>query len=176
MKSYVQVVIKTNGRQLWDGRWRLFAESPLCRVFDTRQTCLCRVLSYAECPALGKGSLCREPDFTECGSRQSLLCWVPDKRHSAKNPTLGKASDSGSVSQYYWIAVGIYGLTGSYRTIVRTATCANHKYCNDTWGHFQANWPLPTFVSCPNRFASKKVDRSYHSIVTTSTTLLTKSI
>jgi hypothetical protein len=34
--------------------------------------------------------------FTECGSRQSLLCRVPDKRHSAKRPTLGKASDSGS--------------------------------------------------------------------------------
>jgi hypothetical protein len=36
------------------------------------------------------------PDFTECGTRQSLLCRVPDKRHSAKKPTLGKASDSGS--------------------------------------------------------------------------------
>jgi hypothetical protein len=33
---------KTNDRQLWDGRWRSFAESPFCRVFDTRQTCLCR--------------------------------------------------------------------------------------------------------------------------------------
>jgi hypothetical protein len=87
---------KTNGRQLWDGCWRLFAESSLCRVFDTRQTCLCRVLSSAECSALGKESLCRELDFTECGSRQSLLCRVLDKRHSAKNPTLGKDSDSGS--------------------------------------------------------------------------------
>jgi hypothetical protein len=65
-------------------------------VFDTWQTRLCRVLSSAECSALGKESLCREPDFTECGSRQSLLCRVPDKRHSAKNPTLGKDSDSGS--------------------------------------------------------------------------------
>jgi hypothetical protein len=34
--------------------------------------------------------------FAECGTRQSLLCRVPDKRHSAKRPTLGKASDSGS--------------------------------------------------------------------------------
>jgi hypothetical protein len=76
---------KTDGRQLWDGQWRPFTESLLCRV-----------LSSAECPALGKGALCREPDFTECGSRQSLLCRVPDKRHSAKNPTLGKDSDSGS--------------------------------------------------------------------------------
>jgi hypothetical protein len=29
-------------------------------------------------------------------SVKSLLCRVPDKRHSAKRPTLGKASDSGS--------------------------------------------------------------------------------
>jgi hypothetical protein len=36
------------------------------------------------------------PNFTECGTRQSLLCRVPDKRHSAKKTTLGKASDSGS--------------------------------------------------------------------------------
>jgi hypothetical protein len=35
--------------------------------------------------------------FAECGSQQSLLCRVPDKRHSAKRPTLGKASDFGSV-------------------------------------------------------------------------------
>jgi hypothetical protein len=51
----------------------------------------------AECSALGKGALCREPNFTECGTQQSLLCRVPDKRHSAKNTTLGKAYDSGSV-------------------------------------------------------------------------------
>jgi hypothetical protein len=67
-----------------------FADRPLCRVFDTRQTCLCRVGSCAECPALGKEARCREPNFTECGSRQSLLCRVPTKgtrqrcRHSAK--------------------------------------------------------------------------------------------
>jgi hypothetical protein len=65
-------------------------------VFDTRQTCLCRVPSYAEYSALDKGALCREPNFTECGTRQSLLCRVPDKRLSAKNITLGKACDSGS--------------------------------------------------------------------------------
>jgi hypothetical protein len=53
-------------------------------VFHTRQKCLCRVVSCAECPALGKEARCREPNFTECGSRQSLLCRVPDKRHSAK--------------------------------------------------------------------------------------------
>jgi hypothetical protein len=73
-------------------------ESCLCRVFDTRQTCRCRVGSCAECPALGKEARCREPNFTECGSRQSQLCRVPDKRHSTKRPTLGKASDSGSAS------------------------------------------------------------------------------
>ena len=51
----------------------------LCRVFSSRQSTVCRV-----------------PNFTECGTRQSFLCRVPDKRHSAKKPTLGKASDSGS--------------------------------------------------------------------------------
>jgi hypothetical protein len=85
--------------------WRLSAlgrpltalcREPLCRVFDTRQTILCRVPPCAECSALGKGTLCRAPNFTECGTRQSLLCRVPDKRHSAKKTTLGKASDSGS--------------------------------------------------------------------------------
>jgi hypothetical protein len=60
---------------------------------------VCRVGSCAECPALDKEALCREPNFTECGSRQSLLCRVPDKRHSAKRPTLGKTSDSGSESK-----------------------------------------------------------------------------
>jgi hypothetical protein len=68
----------------------------VCRVFDTRQTCLCRLWSCAECPALGKSARYREPYFAECGYRQSLLCRVPDKRHSTKSPTLGKASDSDS--------------------------------------------------------------------------------
>jgi hypothetical protein len=53
-------------------------------------------LVFAECPALGKEPRCREYSFTECGTRQSLLCRVPDKRHSAKISTLGKALDSGS--------------------------------------------------------------------------------
>jgi hypothetical protein len=66
--------------------------------------CLCRVTPCAKCPALGKEALCREPNFTECGTRQSLLCRVPDKRHSAKRPTLGKASDSGSA---WWIWISI---------------------------------------------------------------------
>jgi hypothetical protein len=49
----------------------------LCRLFDTRQTCLCRVPSCAECSALGKGAFCREPNFTECDTRQRI-------QHSAK--------------------------------------------------------------------------------------------
>jgi hypothetical protein len=52
--------------------------------------------SCAECSALGKGYLCREPKFTERGTRQSLLCRVPDKKHSAKPPALGKEPNSGS--------------------------------------------------------------------------------
>jgi hypothetical protein len=34
--------------------------------------------------------------FAECGARQSLLCRVPDKNHSAKPPALGKGPNSGS--------------------------------------------------------------------------------
>jgi hypothetical protein len=82
---------------------------PLCRVFDTRQTSLCRVSSCAECPSLGKDPHCRESSFTECGTRQSLLCRVPDKRHSAKIATLGKALDSGSDA---------YNNLWSYRLII----------------------------------------------------------
>jgi hypothetical protein len=62
-----------------------FCRAPPLSSVDTRQTCLCRVGSCAECPALGKEARCREPNFIECSSRQSLLCRVPDKRHSAKS-------------------------------------------------------------------------------------------
>jgi hypothetical protein len=80
---------KTNDRQLWDGRWRPFAESPLCRVFDTRQSFLCRVPFGAECSALGKArfaecltlpSAALGKEFAECptkGTRQR-------SQHSAK--------------------------------------------------------------------------------------------
>jgi hypothetical protein len=66
------------------------AKKPLCRVpiLSSRQnwrpsalgrplTALCRELPLQTCR-------CREPNFTKCGSRQSLLCRVPDKRHSTK--------------------------------------------------------------------------------------------
>jgi hypothetical protein len=91
--------------------------------------CLCRVWSCAECPALGKEARYRDPNFAECGSRQSLLCWVPDKRHSAKNPTLGKALDSSSewngVAPYIicycldwlYIYIYIYSCGGTTRII-----------------------------------------------------------
>jgi hypothetical protein len=82
---------------------------PSATFAECRQTCLCRVGSYVECPALGKEARCREPNFTECGSQQSLLCRVPDKRHSAKRPTLGKASDSGSrPSTSPWAALVLF--------------------------------------------------------------------
>jgi hypothetical protein len=79
-----------------DGRWRPFAERHLCRVFATRQTCLCRVSFCAECPTLGKRARRREQDFAECGSRQRLLCRVPEKKHSTKRLALDKGPDSGS--------------------------------------------------------------------------------
>jgi hypothetical protein len=55
------------------------------------------VLGCAECPTLGKLALYRAQDVAECGTRQSLLCRVPDKKHSAKPPALGKGANSGSV-------------------------------------------------------------------------------
>ena len=65
---------------------------------------------FAECRkmALGKIHLCRVPKktlgktiFTECRKNtwQSHLCRVPDKKHSAKLPALGKVPVSSSV--YY---------------------------------------------------------------------------
>jgi hypothetical protein len=80
---------------------RTAADGPLPRAPFAECLTLGKLV-FAECrpvPSVQhsvKGALCREPNFTECGTRQSLLCRVPDKRHSAKNTTLGKASDSGS--------------------------------------------------------------------------------
>jgi hypothetical protein len=65
-------------------------------VLDARQNSLCRVLGCADCPTLGKPALDRAPDSAECGARQSRLCRVPDKKHSAKPPALDKDPDSGS--------------------------------------------------------------------------------
>jgi hypothetical protein len=56
-----------------------FAESPLCRVFDTRQTCLCRVPPCAESITLSSAAL-GKVFFAECptkGTRQRI-------QHSAK--------------------------------------------------------------------------------------------
>jgi hypothetical protein len=43
-----------------------------------------------------KPALYRAQNFAEGGTRQSLLCRVPDKKHSAKPSALGKGVDSGS--------------------------------------------------------------------------------
>jgi hypothetical protein len=75
---------------------RPFAERHLCWVFASRQSSICRVFLCAECPALGKQAIYRAQDFAECNSRQSLLCRVLDKKHSAKRLALGKGPDSGS--------------------------------------------------------------------------------
>jgi hypothetical protein len=91
---------KTDGRQLWDGRWRPFTESPFVECLTLGK------LVFAECrpvPSVQHSvneALCREHNITECGTRQSFLCRVTDKRHSAKNTTLGKTSDSGSKGKY----------------------------------------------------------------------------
>jgi hypothetical protein len=54
------------------------------RAFDTRQRGVCRVSIYAECPTLDKRGRYLECDFAECGTRQIVLCRVPDKKHSTK--------------------------------------------------------------------------------------------
>jgi hypothetical protein len=102
-------------------RQNLKNKNILCRVSgeDTRQSVLCRVPTLGSRQRLTAVSFGTATDgplpsatFAECfGKRvfvewgpvpsvqhsvKSLLCRVPDKRHSAKRPTLGKASDSGS--------------------------------------------------------------------------------
>jgi hypothetical protein len=57
-----------------------------------RNRWLCRV----------RQSLCRERNFAECGSRQSSLCRVLDKKHSVKSPALSKDPDSGSGHTLCW--------------------------------------------------------------------------
>jgi hypothetical protein len=74
----------------------IFAE---CLGISTRQKSFCRVLGWAECTTLGKPALYRAQNFAEGGTRQSLLCRVPDKKHSAKPSVLGKGVDSGSASR-----------------------------------------------------------------------------
>ena len=85
----------------------LFAE---CCICDTRQRALCRVskkdtrqrnsLPSVKNKTLGKELLRRVFSFTEGflrGTRQRALCRVPEIKHSAKNMTLGKELNSGSV-------------------------------------------------------------------------------
>jgi hypothetical protein len=85
----------------------LFAERCIC---DTRQRALCRVskkdtrqrnsLPSVKNKTLGKELLRRVFSFTEGflrGTRQRALCRVPEIKHSAKNMTLGKEPNSGSV-------------------------------------------------------------------------------
>jgi hypothetical protein len=86
----------------------LFAE---CCICDTRQRTLCRVskkdtrqrnsLSSAKNKTLGKELLRRVFSFTEGflrGTRQRALCRVSEIKQSAKNMTLGKEPNFGSVS------------------------------------------------------------------------------
>jgi hypothetical protein len=52
---------------------------------------------YAECLTLGKWGHCQESYFAESGTRQRMLCRVPDKMRLAKHRALIKELDSGSV-------------------------------------------------------------------------------
>jgi hypothetical protein len=72
------------------------------------------VLGCAECLALGKQDLYRAQDSAECGPRQSRLCRVPDKKHSAKPPALGKEPNSGSGRGFHCIPVSMYLVSCSY--------------------------------------------------------------
>jgi hypothetical protein len=75
----------------------------------------------AESPALGKRVYYRELDFAEYGTRQSILCRIPDKKHSAKRRALGKATDSGSeerrdkyqtTNTLQWVALFAFTIPG----------------------------------------------------------------
>jgi hypothetical protein len=62
-----------------------------------KKTCLPSVFYLT----LGKAFFAECRGFAECflfGSRQSLLCRMPEKKLSAKPPALGKEEDSGSAS------------------------------------------------------------------------------
>jgi hypothetical protein len=54
--------------------WRMYEMHP---VLSLKSWC-------DKSPALGKHGRYRERDFVECGTRQRLLCRVPDRKHSAK--------------------------------------------------------------------------------------------
>jgi hypothetical protein len=115
-KCFAECPKKTLGKDLLcrvPDIW-LSTKNPLCRVpaFDPRQrlttvsfrrslTALCRAPSLPSVCRSAKQSLpsvplCRVFLCAECDSRQSLLCQVPDKKHSTKSLALDKGPDSGS--------------------------------------------------------------------------------
>jgi hypothetical protein len=87
---------KANVRQLPSAADGALPRVLFCRVFGSRQRCLCRESFNAESLALGRDSLCRVPFYAESDTRQRNVCRVPDKLHSAKNRALGKEPVSGS--------------------------------------------------------------------------------
>jgi hypothetical protein len=73
------------------------AKKPLPSVFFTlgKETSLPSVFYLT----LGKAFFAECRGFAECflfGTRQSLLCRMPEKKHSVKPPALSKEADSGS--------------------------------------------------------------------------------
>jgi hypothetical protein len=76
-------------------------DGPLSRAFFAECLTLGKSV-FAECCPLPsvqhsvKGLFAESLTLPSAALGKILLCRVPDKRHSAKNPTLGKDSDSGS--------------------------------------------------------------------------------
>jgi hypothetical protein len=81
-KPLCRVPVLGSRQRLTTVSFRTTADGPLLSAFFAECLILgkhvfCRVRTCAECPALGKEARYREPNFAECGSRQSV-------RHSAK--------------------------------------------------------------------------------------------
>jgi hypothetical protein len=69
---------------------------------------------------LGKAFFAECIGFAECflfGSRQSLLCRAPEKKRSAKPPTLGKEADSGNDTKYILTLNFFYSMYSSDKRI-----------------------------------------------------------
>jgi hypothetical protein len=88
--------------------------------------------------------------FAECGSWQSLLYRVPDKKHSAKSLSLGKGPDSGSALMFY-IPPPPHSRRASYFVLVseaKTIFYIKEDHCIYLVKHFcviRISWPPKSF-------------------------------
>jgi hypothetical protein len=136
MICWVSVVWHSTKKHLWwvpnvGAQQKLTAVSyrrlltALCRAPHSPR-CLCRVYFCAESPALDKRDLYREHDFVECGIRQSLLCRVPDKKHSAK-PRIPVVIAFSSFSSFIFLSFWVWFRCSRPVSII-SFFCLNKKH------------------------------------------------